>query len=105
MWGPLDRPIEAPGGAVVVSAETDDDLARLAGACGAVASPQAVAERLGTLSPQSWDEALAAAGVPVAPVSSDLARLASDPRLPALFEPMAADGSCRAPASPWRLSA
>lgn len=106
-WGLLDRPIEAPGGALVVSAESDDDLALLSQVCGAPATTggrrateAAVAERLATRAPEQWEEALAAAGLAVAPVSS-LSALASDPRLEALLEPLA--GSCLAPASPWRL--
>lgn len=108
VWGPLDRPIEGPGGALVVSAGSDDDLARVGQVCGVLstgelrpAAERAVADRLATRPPESWEDPLAAVGVPGAAVSTDLAALAHDPRLAVLFEPLC--GSCRAPASPWQL--
>jgi crotonobetainyl-CoA:carnitine CoA-transferase CaiB-like acyl-CoA transferase len=111
VWGPLDRPVPVPDGALVVSVEGDDGLARLCALCGVdaagsrPATEQRVAERLGTRPAQHWEEVLVAGGVACAAVSDDLAAVAGDARLAGLFETLGADaGGCRAPASPWQLT-
>ncbi|HEX2041765.1 MAG TPA: CoA transferase [Acidimicrobiales bacterium] len=105
VWGPLDRPVTGEKGSLVVSVETDADLERLRRVCGAGtgATEEALADRLVTGSAAEWAELLADAGLPCSAVSTDLAALAGDERVVALFEPLA--GSCRAPAAPWQLRA
>ena len=103
-WGPLDVPVQASDGHVVVDA--GDDLRRLAHLCGVdrVERPELeleVARRIGGGTVAEWEERLVAAGIRCAPVVTDLGALAEDPRLAPLLEPLA--GSCRAPAAPWRL--
>jgi CoA:oxalate CoA-transferase len=108
-WSLLDRPVTTPGGALMVSVESDDDLTRLGQVCGVQAASsgprataeEAVAERLATRPADTWEDALVDAGLAATPVATDLVALASDPRLADLVEPLAA--SCRAPASPWRV--
>ena len=107
VWGPLDRPMAADTGSLVVTVETSADLERLSLVCGvgrAASGPgleEAVAQRLGKGSAAEWEEALVDAGVPCSLVSTDLAALGADERLEPLLEPLA--GTCRAPASPWRV--
>ena len=107
LWGPLDRPVSGTSGSLVASVESDDDLDRLSRVCGVSRSAsrpsteQEIANRLGTGSPELWEERLAQAGIACSTVSTDLAALATDDRLEALFEPLA--GSCRAPAAPWAI--
>jgi CoA:oxalate CoA-transferase len=108
VWGPLDRPIAGPAGWLVVDPQTDADRERLGEACGMRAAgsgpdlDRAIAERLAQIPLDDSEAAAAAAGVPCSRVSTDLAALASDPRVHPLFEPLA--GTCRAPRTPWRLS-
>ena len=108
LWGPLDVPLEAQAGSLVVTAEGDPDMARLAEACGVAsgARPPAevgrlVAERLRDRPAHEWEERLAGAGLPCAAVSTDLAALPDDPRLAPMFEPLG--GTAKGPASPWTL--
>ncbi|HEX2272989.1 MAG TPA: CoA transferase [Acidimicrobiales bacterium] len=102
-WGPLDRPVTGEMGSLVVTAETDADLERLGQLCGvgAASSEQALADRLSTGSAAEWAAVLVGGGLPCSVVSTDLAALPVDERLEPLFEPLA--GSCRGPASPWRI--
>lgn len=101
-WGPVDRPIVRDDGALVVSIESDDDLARVADVCGVVPSTPTVAEALATRPAAEWEERLLPAGVACAVVSNDLVTVGRDPRLAYLMEPLA--GSCVAPGLPWWLA-
>ena len=109
VWGPLDHPITCEKGSLAVTVETGADLERLARLCGlggTAAGPgleEAVAERLARGSAAEWEAALVDAGVPCSPVADDLAAVGTDERLEPLLEPLA--GTCRAPASPWRVTA
>lgn len=106
VWGPLDRPLQAADGPVVVSVEDDAAFRRLCRLCQVDPDgrPRAVVEelvarRLATAPGGQWEEALTQAGIACAVPASDLAALAADPRLAGLFEPLAAGAV--APASPW----
>lgn len=108
LWGPLDHPVEAADGFVVVDVDDDDALHRLCDACGVDQGGEsrgeveaAVVRRLATGRARHWTAALEAAGLPCAVVCSDLSALPADSGLAGLFEPVAA---CRAAASPWRFS-
>jgi len=108
LWGPLDHPLDTTDGVLVVSAEGDDDLARLSRVCGVNPGPgadQAMAECLASRSAAEWEEALVDAGVACAVIdgNEDLAALTTDPRLGDLFEPLA--GTSVVPRSPWSFSA
>ena len=107
VWGPLDVPVAAADGLLVVSA-AGDDLALLCAACGVDPAGRdrrdveaEVARCMAGAGVAEWTDRLAAAGVGCAPVVSDLASLPDDLRLAPLFEPLAS--TCRAPASPWLL--
>ena len=106
-WGPLDVPIQADGGWIVVDAAAADDLRRLAAICGLrddgdrSAVEREVACALGTGSVADWERRLCSAGIGCTRVATDLAAVADDPQVAPLLEPLAA--SCRAPASPWLL--
>jgi crotonobetainyl-CoA:carnitine CoA-transferase CaiB-like acyl-CoA transferase len=109
VWGPLDRPIAADGGSLVLSLEGDADLRRLCEVCGVEESrgshrntEQRVADSIATASPRHWAKLLGDAGILCAIVSSDLADVPGDPRLAPLFEPLSP--TCRAPATPWVLT-
>jgi CoA:oxalate CoA-transferase len=108
VWGPLDHPLGDPERPLVVSADDDARFVRLCEACGVEpaarsrgGTEQAVADVLAGGAPEEWEARVAAAGVPVAIVATDLAAVTADPRMSALVEPLA--GTARAPASPWRL--
>ncbi len=106
-WGPLDIPVRADDGWLVVEAGSDDDLHRLCELCGVrpaverSESERAVAEALSAGSAAVWEERVSAAGIGCSQVATDLGAVADDPHLAPLFEPLA--DTCRAPASPWRL--
>jgi len=108
LWGPLDIPVEARDGSLVISATDDDDLRRLCARFEIDSVDRLrpdleheVAKRFADGPVAEWEEKLAAAGIGVEPVVTDLAALPSDPRLAPMFEPLAS--TCRAPASPWLL--
>ncbi|MDQ6616550.1 MAG: CoA transferase [Actinomycetota bacterium] len=108
VWGPLDRPIEADGGSVVVSVEDDSDYARLCDICGIdtsgdvrVADEEALVACIAQDPPDHWEKLLRPAGIPCAAASRDLATLPADPNLSPLLETLGE--SCQAPASPWTL--
>lgn len=107
-WDLLDRPIAARDGWLVVTADDDDDLRRLARVCGLdpaggdrAAVAKVVTDRIGAGSAHGWERRLVDAGLPAAVAVEDLARLPGDPALADLFEPVAS--SCRVPTSPWSL--
>jgi crotonobetainyl-CoA:carnitine CoA-transferase CaiB-like acyl-CoA transferase len=106
VWGPLDRPVATVDGWLVVSAGADDDYRRLCDACAVspAARPStdaAVAARLAARPAAAWEEDLGRAGVACAVAPTGLADIASDPRMAALFEPVAGG---LAPASPWSFA-
>lgn len=108
-WGPLDRPVPAAGGTLVVAAEDDAALRALCEACGVdpTAAPrgateEAVAARLAARPAAWWEAELAAAGVPCAVACDDLAAVPADPRFAALFEPVGTGGL--APRNPWAFA-
>lgn len=107
-WGPLDRPVAARDGLLVLHLDGDGDLGRLAEMCGVESRgrPRAEVEhdvvvRIADEPAASWEGRLQAAGLPCARVATDLQGLTVDPHLAPLFEPLAS--TCLAPASPWRL--
>jgi crotonobetainyl-CoA:carnitine CoA-transferase CaiB-like acyl-CoA transferase len=106
-WGPLDVPVEAADGFLAV-AVSGKDLPRLCDLCGVVPRhrprpdlEREVVQRMAARPVEAWREELHAAGIGCARVATDLASIPADPRLAALFEPLA--GTCRAPSSPWLL--
>lgn len=107
LWGPLDHPVPTGDGALMVSVHGDDDLARLARACGVGGEgPRQEIEHLviGRLRggrAADWCDRLVDAGVACAVVTTDLARLPEDPALGPLFDALGT--RCRAPGSPWRF--
>ncbi len=107
LWGPLDVPIHAADGWLVVDAGPPGELHRLTSACGVPdggdrpALERAIASALSTASVGDWEQRLGAAGIGCARVATDLTGVADDPALAPLLEPLAA--SCRAPSSPWQL--
>ncbi|MEO5678209.1 MAG: CoA transferase [Acidimicrobiales bacterium] len=106
-WGPLDGPVPTGDGWLVIHLAGDDDLRQLGQLCGFPASGDradlegAVTSRLATGSAAEWVGRLNGAGIGCARVATDLAAVAHDPALAAMFEPLAA--TCRAPASPWQI--
>jgi crotonobetainyl-CoA:carnitine CoA-transferase CaiB-like acyl-CoA transferase len=105
-WDLLDRPLETVDGAVVVSVESDDDLALLGEVCGVKpdrggrsALAKAVAEHFAGDRADGLCARLVAAGLPAAVVAGDLAVLPEEAALSNLFEPVSA--TCRVPVSPW----
>ena len=107
VWSPLEVPVEAADGLVVVSA-AGDGLVRLCAACEIDPAGRQrddleaeVAKCLATAPVAEWIERLAVAGVACAPVATDLSALPADPSLSPLFEPLAT--TCRAPGTPWTL--
>ncbi len=105
VWGALDRPVATGDGLLAVSAEDDDDFARLCRRCDVdpSAAPRPaledqIAARLAGGSAADWEEQLLDAGVPAARVCEDLAAVPADPRFAPLFEPVAGGV---APRSPW----
>ncbi len=109
VWGPLDRPIDADGGSLVVSLEGDSDYQRLCEVCGVDGhsrsrgdTEQRLADSMAAGTPRHWEKLLGDADVACATVSTDLAGLPADPRFSPAFEPLSQ--TCRAPASPWLLT-
>jgi crotonobetainyl-CoA:carnitine CoA-transferase CaiB-like acyl-CoA transferase len=107
VWGPLDRPLPTGRGSLVVSAEDDEAFGRLCGVVGLdptaaarTATEAAVAARLLDGAASEWEERLTGVGVAAAVVCEDLPALPGDPRLAALFEPVATGF---APRSPWQF--
>ncbi len=111
VWGPLDQPVPAADGLVVLTVEHDTDLERLCRilelevdrhAAGHV--EQLVCERLATRPSVHWEEKLTEAGIPCTAQAhaEDLAAMAHDPRSAHLFEPLA--GSMLVPKTPWCFS-
>lgn len=108
LWGPLDQPVATAEGHLAVSAERDDELARLAQACGASPGGQgrlrleeAVVRALRRRAAPDWEAALVAAGLPCATVTESLSELTGRPGLAVLFEPLG--GTSRVPGTPWRF--
>lgn len=108
IWGRLDVPLRASDGHLVISVGDVDALHRLGRLCGldALARPrdeleEDVVRRIGEEPVATWEERLAAVGIPCAAVVTDLAGLTVDPRVVPLFEPLSS--TCRAPAAPWHL--
>lgn len=104
-WGVLDRPVKTIDGTLVLDVEADGAFRRLCEACDVdpTGAPRAdverqVADRLSGDPATHGEELLWRAGVPGAVAPTDLAAVASDPRLSALFEPVAGGV---APRSPW----
>jgi crotonobetainyl-CoA:carnitine CoA-transferase CaiB-like acyl-CoA transferase len=104
IWGPLDRPIPASDGHLVVSVRDGAARLELATACGAPpsASDDELASRLAGSAAES-EEHLGARGVPAARVRADLAELARDDRVSGSLEALPGGGN--APAPPWRFAA
>ena len=113
VWGPLDVPIRAGDGMLVVDA-AGEARRRLAAHCGVGGGDgdggdgdggdgfgQAVAHRIGEGTVADWVERLRPLGLGCQPVVTELGALPDDPQMAPLFEPLG--GGCRAPASPWRL--
>jgi len=109
VWGPLDTPVAASDGYLVVTPGDDLDAlchlcgVDLEGGLGRPALEAAVAQQIAGRTVADWEERLAGAGIGCTRVVSDLAGLVDDPRMTSLFEPLAS--TCRAPASPWLLEA
>lgn len=106
VWGPLDHPLPAGDGWLVVSVEGGEALGRscralglAAPANGPPASERALAERIAGQPAAECEDRLVSAGVPCATVSTDLAALPADPRMSGLFEPL--DDAAWVPCSPW----
>lgn len=104
-WGPLDQPLPTRDGYLALTAGAES-LAGLCRACDV--DPDAgerealVAERIRDDAGEVWAARLAGAGVPAAPVCTDVGAMACDPRLKSLFEPIG--GTSVAPRAPWCLS-
>ncbi len=115
VWGPLDVPIEAADGFLVLDASArptadagDDVMARLCRLLDVDPDPggrdeleRRLVERVRQGTVEGWDKLLTDGGIACAAVTTDLPALADDARFAILFETLA--GSCRAPASPWRF--
>ncbi len=108
VWGPLDEPLAASDGLLVLHLDGDEDLGRLAKVCGVEGDGRTraevehdVVERIAVEPVAAWEGRLQAIGLPCARVVTDLEGLTVDLHLAPLFEPLAS--TCRAPATPWRL--
>lgn len=108
LWSRLDHPLRTADGVIAVSVDDDEDLRRLSRACGltldhstGVALEDRLAECLAGEVTAYWETRLTEAGLACAKAATDLAALPVDPRLSALFEPLA--GPASVPAAPWRL--
>lgn len=105
IWGPLDRPIRALDGWLTVTACERNTVRRLAELCGA--SPDGgpahdarmIIERFPEYPAEEWERRLQATGIPCARVRTDLGRLAADPVLASLLEPLGTVSAV--PRSPW----
>ena len=109
VWGPLDRPLEAADGFVVMSVGDGAPFVRL---CTVLdvdpdRSPRPVVEerlagQIRARPSSSLEELLNGAGIPCAAARSDLSTLPGDPHLTQLFDTLG--GTSQVPASPWRFS-
>lgn len=109
VWGILDRPVPTAEGMLMVSVDDKESFERLCRRCGveAAGAPRAATERrladlLGARTAAEWEEELVGDGVAAAVVVEELASVAADPRLAALFEPVGIGGL--APCSPWTFA-
>ena len=107
LWGPIDVPVRASDGLLVVSAG-DESILDLCDLCGVEPGARSrgelerdVVDRMAAAPRAVWLERLSAAGIGCEAVVSDLAGLPGDAALGPLFEPLVEP--CRAPASPWLL--
>lgn len=112
VWGPLDQPVPAADGLVVVTVEDDTELKRLCRVCGVDVDTNAdrsdiellLNDRLASESAAHWEKELTDAGIPCAALAlgEELATMARDPRFSHLFETLA--GPSLVPNAPWRFS-
>ncbi len=108
VWGPLDRPIPAADGDLMISADDDESFERLcqlsdvdpAGAS-RDSTERRIVDRIRKGPAADWESSLIAADIPASVVCGDLADVPSDPRLGGLFEPVGIGGLALAPRTPW----
>lgn len=107
LWGALQRPIATADGFLVLDAQGEQKLGRVAEVCGLRAPASGgslearIAERLRTRPAAAWESMLNDAGIPAVAVRRDLCTLPDDPRAAGLLERV--DGACWVPRSPWRF--
>ncbi len=108
LWGPLDGPIRASDGWLVVEAPHEQDVRQLSDLCGLrsdgadrLAVEQEITTMMATGPVTGWVARLTSVGLACEPVATDIATMADEPQLASLLEPLAAN--CRAPASPWQI--
>lgn len=108
VWGALDVPVATSDGYIVVDAGDRETQRRLGELYGLdLDGPGApldvrVAERIGVDPSDAVVRRLTEAGIGCAAVTTELAALATDPAVAAMFETLAAD--CRAPSTPWAFT-
>lgn len=109
VWGALDVPVATSDGFIVVDAGDRETQRRLGelyeldlDGPGAPLDVR-VAGRIGDESSEAVVRLLTEAGIACAAVTTELAALATDPAVAAMFETLAA--SCRAPSTPWAFTA
>lgn len=105
VWGPLDRPVRAADGWMMVEAEGEGARDRLARACGLEpdAGDAALLDRLATRPAGEWEPVLRAAGVPATPVAPSLADAVTDRRTHGMLERI--EDACWTVSAPWHLEA
>lgn len=102
-WGPLDRPVRAADGWMMVEAAGEGARDRLARACGVTpeVDDATLLDRLGTRTAAEWAHVLRAAGVPATAIAPSLEEVAADPRTDGMLERM--EDACWTASAPWRL--
>ncbi|MGH3885453.1 MAG: CoA transferase, partial [Pseudonocardiaceae bacterium] len=100
VWTPLHRPLATADGWVALCAHTRMEPDRVAAACGAGPSFEAIAARVRQQPSRIWVERLSGAGLAGVPVCTSLAALATDPR----FAPALQHDICTFTRPPWEFS-
>jgi crotonobetainyl-CoA:carnitine CoA-transferase CaiB-like acyl-CoA transferase len=100
VWTPLHRPLATSDGYLVLSARARAQPKRVAAACGAGCSAEAIATRLRQEPSQLWVERLADADLVATPVCTSLAVLATDPRFALALQ----QDICTFTRPPWEFS-
>jgi crotonobetainyl-CoA:carnitine CoA-transferase CaiB-like acyl-CoA transferase len=100
VWTPLHRPLATADGYIVLSTRTRTEPDRVAAACGAGSSVEAIAARFRQEPSRTWVERLSDADLAGIPVCTSLAALATDPRFALILQ----QDICTFTRPPWEFS-
>jgi crotonobetainyl-CoA:carnitine CoA-transferase CaiB-like acyl-CoA transferase len=100
VWTPLHHPLATADGYIVLSTRTRTEPDRVAAACGAGSSVEAIAARFRQDPSRTWVERLSDADLAGIPVCTSLAALATDPRFALILQ----QDICTFTRPPWEFS-